>query len=100
MVNSSYGKELFCLPTEALPLVEVADFSVGIGETDLSVGFPLQVIAPSVSTNLAELEEVNEVLSIETNLDIFGWVKHRILGFSKLVGLSLTRHEKLCIALL
>ena len=32
MVNSSYGKELFCLPTEALPLVEVADFSVGIGE--------------------------------------------------------------------
>ena len=100
VVNSSYIKEPFCLPREALPLVEVADFSVGIGETDLSVGFPLQVIAPSVSTNLVELEEVNEVLSIETNLDIFGWVKHRILGFSKLVGLSLTQHEKLCITLL
>ena len=100
VVNSSYSKELFCLPREAMPLEEVADFSVGIGETDLSVGFPLQVIALSVLTNLAELEEVNEVLSIETKLDIFGWVKHRIPGFSKLVGLSLTRHEKLCIALL
>ena len=100
VVNSSYSKEPLCLPREALPLVEVVDFFVGIGEIDLSVGFPLQVIAPSVSTNLAELEEVNEVLSIETNLDISGWVKHRIPGFSNLVGLSLTRHEKLCIALL
>ena len=39
-------------------------------------------------------------MSIETKLDISGWVRHRILGFSKLVGLSTTRHEKLCIALL
>ena len=92
VVNSSYSKEPFCLPREALPLVEVADFSVGISETDLSIDFPLQVIAASVSTNLAELEEVNEVLSIETNLDISGWVKHRIPGFSKLkvVHCSLT----------
>ena len=90
VVYSSYSKELFCLPREAMPLEEVVDFSVGIGETDLSIGFPLQVIALSVSTNLAELEEVNEVLSIETKLDISGWVKHRIPSFSKLVGLSLT----------
>ena len=27
-------------------------------------------------------------------------MKHRIPGFSKLVGLSMTRHEKLCITLL
>ena len=27
-------------------------------------------------------------------------MKHRIPGFSKLVGLSTTQHEKLCIALL
>lgn len=79
---------------------ETADFSMGIGETDLSVGFPLQVIASSALTNLAGLEEVNKVLSIETMLDISGWVKHKIPGFSKLVGLSMTRHEKLCIALL
>ena len=43
---------------------------------------------------------MNEVLSIETNLEISGWVKHRIPGFCKLVGLSLAQHEKLCIALL
>ena len=53
-----------------------------------------------MATNLAELEKANEVLSIENKLDISGWVKHRILGFSKLVRLSTTRHEKLCIALL
>lgn len=40
------------------------------------------------------------MLSIEGKLDISGWVKHRIPNFSKLVGLSVTRHEKLCIALL
>ena len=40
------------------------------------------------------------MLSIDAKLDIFGWVKHRIPDFSKLVGLSMTRHEKLCIALL
>ena len=99
-VNSSYCKELFCLPREVMPVEEAADFSVGFGETDLSVGFPLQVIGPSASTDLAELEEVNEVLSIETKLDISGWVKHRIPSFNKLVGLSMTRYEKLCIALL
>ena len=99
-VNSSYSKELFYLPREAMPVEEATDFSVGFGETDLSVGFPLQVIASSVSTKLAELEEVNEVLSIETKLDISRWVKPKIPGFSKLVGLLMTRHEKLCIALL
>ena len=52
-----------------------------------------------MSTILAELE-VTEVLSIEAKLDISWWVKHRIPGFGKLVGLSMTRHEKLCIALL
>ena len=89
-VNSSYSKELLCLPREVMPVEEAADFSMGFGETDLLVGFPLQMIASSTSTNLAELEEVNEVLSIETKLDISGWMKHRILGFSKLVGLSMT----------
>ena len=28
------------------------------------------------------------------------WVKNRLPGFSKLVGLLLSRHEELCIALL
>ena len=33
-------------------------------------------------------------------LDISRWVKNRLPGFSKLVGLPLSWHEKLCIALL
>ena len=33
-------------------------------------------------------------------MNIFEWVKRRILGFSKSVGRSMSRHEKLCIALL
>ena len=41
------------------------------------------------------LEVVIEVLSLEANLDIFGWVKYKILGFSKLVRLSMSQHEKL-----
>ena len=49
---------------------------------------------------MAKLEEVNEVLSIDTKLDISGWVRHRIPGFSKLGGLSLSQHEELCITLL
>ena len=48
---------------------EAANFSVGFGETDFSIGLPLQIITLSVSTNLAKLEEVNEILSIETKLD-------------------------------
>lgn len=34
------------------------------------------------------------------NLDISGWVKYKTPGFSKLVRLSMSQHEKLCIALL
>ena len=70
------------------------------GETKVSDCLLLQIIDPGVSTKLVELEEGIEVLSIENKLDISSWVKHKIPGFSKLVGLSTTRHEKLCIALL
>ena len=99
-VNSFSSKELLSLPREVLLVEDVVDFSVGLGETEVSDCLPLQNIAPTVSTISAELEEATEVLSIENKLDISGWVKHRIPGFSKLVGLSTTRHEKLCIALL
>ena len=33
-------------------------------------------------------------------LDVSRWVKNRLSSFSKLVGLPLSRHEDLCIALL
>ena len=51
--------------------------------------FPSLFLATSLQSNI-----------VLAKLDISGWVKHRIPGFSKLVGLSTTQHEKLCIALL
>ena len=41
-----------------------------------------------------------EVVGLGSTLDISKWLKHRIPGFSKLVGLPLSRHEKLCITYL
>ena len=49
---------------------------------------------------LANLNNGTEVLGLENTLDISNWEKHKILGFSKLVGLPLSRHEKMCIMLL
>ena len=88
-VNSFSSKELLSLSGEDMLVEDVADILVGFGESELSDCLPLQIIVPSVSTILAELE-VTEVLSIEAKLDISWWVKHRISGFSKLVGLSMT----------
>ena len=98
--NTFSTKELLSLPREVILVEDAVDFSVGFGETEVSNCLPLQIIDPGVSTKLVELEEGIEVLSIENKLDISSWVKHRIPGFSKLVGLSTNRHEKLCIALL
>ena len=98
-VNTFSSKELLRLPREVMLVKDAVDFSVGFGETEVSNCLPLQIIDPSVSTNLAELEEATKVLSIENKLDISRWVKHRIPGFSKLVGLSTTQHEKLCALL-
>ena len=41
-----------------------------------------------------------ETVGCESILDTSKWVKNRLPSFSKLVGLSLNRHEKLCIDLL
>ena len=71
-VNSFYCKELTSLPREFMLVEDVADFSVGFGEIELFVCLPLQTIASSAMTNSANLEEVMEVLSIETKLDISG----------------------------
>ena len=88
--NSSSSQDLLSIPREVMLVEEAADFSVGFGEAELSDCLPLQFIDPSVSKISAELEEVTEDLSIEAKLDISGWVKHRLPGFSKLVGLSMT----------
>ena len=48
----------------------------------------------------AELNCGNETVGYENTLDTSRWVQNKLPGFSKLVGLPLNRHEKLCIALL
>ena len=99
-VISFSSKDLLSLPREVMLMEDAFDFSMGFGEIEVSDCLSLQTIALSVSTTSAKLEEAIEVLSIKNKLDISGLVKHRIPGFSKLVGLSMTRHEKLYIALL
>ena len=38
-------------------------------------------------------------MGLENTFDISNWVKHKIPNFSKLVGLPLRQHEKMCIVL-
>ena len=96
------------LPTKALCVVpgvsalveEELNFSnTGLGGEDSSP-IPLLSIIPFGLPLLAELNCDNEAVECVNTLDTSRWVKNRLPGFSKLVGLPLSRHEKLCIALL
>ena len=57
------------------------------------------VIPPGLALSM-EVHNNSEVLDIGGTLDVSNWVKNRIQGFSKMIGLSVNRHEKLCIAYL
>ena len=96
------------LPTKTLCAVPGASVLVeeewnlsdkGLGGEDSSP-VPLMSITPSGIHLSAELNCGNEAVGCENILDTSRWVKNRLPGFSKLVGLPLNRHEKLCIALL
>ena len=69
-VNTFSSKELSSFLREVVLVRDAVDFSVGFGENEVSDYLPLQIIDPSVSTNLEELEEATEVLSIENKFDI------------------------------
>ena len=73
------------------------DMGLG-GEESLSI--PLLSNTPFGLPISAELNCCNENVECENMLDISRWVKNRLPSFSKLVGLPLSRHEDLCIALL
>ena len=102
------GKENVVFHADSLSLSRVSFsatdamvLSMGFGESEeFSDCAPLKIITPNGLTTSVEQEKDDEILSLEAKLNIFGWVKHRISGFSKLVGLSMSRHETLCIALL
>ena len=96
------------LPTKALCVVpgvsalveEELNFSnTGLGGEDSSP-IPLLSITPFGLPLTVELNCGNEAVECVNILDTSRWVKNRLPGFSKLVGLRLNRHEKLCIALL
>ena len=61
---------------------------------------PLTTINPLGLAVLAEVNSFMEVLSLDNTLNVSKWVKHRIPGFNKMMGLSLGRHEELCIMIL
>ena len=95
-------------PTKALCAVsEVGDLvedelnnsDMGLGGED-SLSTPLLSFTPFGFPLAAELNWSNEAVESVNTLDISRWVKNRLPGFSKLVGLPLCRHENLCIALL
>ena len=95
-------------PTKALCIVSgVSDLVeeelnisyMGLGGED-SLSTPLLSITPFGLPLSAELNCCNEAVESVNTLDISRWVKNRLPSFSKLVGLPLCWHEKLCIALL
>ena len=95
------------LPTKAMCVVPGASALVeeelnisdmGLGGEDSSP-IPLS-ITPSGLPLSAEMNCGNEAVECVNTLDTSRWVKNRLPSFSKLVGLPLRRHEKLCIALL
>ena len=99
--NAVFHVDSLSLPGVFFSAANAMVLSVGFGESEeFSDCAPLKIIAPNGLTTLVEQEGVAKVLSLEAKLNISGWVKHNIPGFSKLVGLSMSRHEKLCIALL
>ena len=79
--------------------VELNNSDMGLGGED-SLLTPLLSITPFGFPLAAEVNWSNEAVENVNTLDISRWVKNRLPGFSKLVGLPLCRHENLCIALL
>ena len=59
----------------------------------------LTVIPPGMALSM-EVHNNSEVLDIGGTLDVSKWVKNRIPGFSRVIGLSVNHHEKFCIAYL
>ena len=58
---------------------------------------PLSTIAPPRLDLSMEMHKDTEVLGLGSRSDVSSWVKHRIPGFNKVVGLSVNHHERLCI---
>ena len=99
--NAMYQADSLSLCGTSSSTADAMVLSVGIDENEEFLDCdPLKIVAPNESITSVEQEGDGEILSLEAKLNIFGWVKRRIPSFSKLVALSMSSHEKLCIALL
>ena len=69
-------------------------------EESLEVCTPLLTVSPPGMALSMEVHNDSEVLDFGGTLDVSKWVKNRISSFSRVIGLFVNRHEKLCIAYL
>ena len=70
------------------------------GLSDVDSSSPLMTFNPLGLVVTAELNSNTEVKRLDNTLNVSNWVKRRLPGFSKMMGLSLGRHDKRCIMLL
>ena len=82
----------------ALIEVETAYAIEALGNVENSS--PLVSINPLGVVVTADLNCSTEVRRLDNTLKVSNWVKYTLPGFSKMIGLSLGRHEKRCIMLL
>ena len=75
----------------ALTEVEKAYAIKVLGDVDSSS--PLMSINPLELNSIAEVNGIVEVRRFDNSLNVSNWVKHRLPSFSKMMGLSLSRHE-------
>ena len=94
--------KLYCgLSILGVSMVEEVAFSeVVLGEESLTNCNLLSTVIPPGLALSMEVHNNSEVLDIGGTFDVSNWVKNRIQGFSQMIGLSVNRHEKLCIAYL
>ena len=95
--------KLYCgLSILGVSMVEEVAFSEVVSgeEESLTDCNLLSIVIPPGLALLMEVHNDSKVLDIGGTLDVSNWVKNRIQGFSKVIGLSVNYHEKLCIAYL
>ena len=80
------------------PLLALTEVDEGLDIVDCSS--PLMTFNPMGLVMSAELNSNTEVMRLDNTLNVSNWVERRLPGFSKMMGLSLGRHEKRCIMLL
>ena len=94
-IDTSYQANQLVL---ALTEVKTAYAVEALGDVESSS--PLMSINPLGAVVMTKLNYNNEVKRLDNTSKVSNWVKYKLPSFSKMMGLSLGRHEKRCIMLL